>query len=166
MENNIYQKRYIAHQKKKAKELVSFMEKRESARIFGKKEVGAKELSKIFEALELCPSSCNRKGVYPHLIYNRDEKELLSGILVGGVGWIYRADKIILFLTDGKAYRENLKFMPYLDAGIMAQQLYLICTSLGIRCCFVNPNIREKYKEVFKNISKDLLLGAMAIGYK
>jgi nitroreductase len=166
MENNVYQKRYIAHQKKKAIELASFMKKRKSARTFGKKEVGVKELNKIFKAFKLCPSSCDRKGVYAHLVYSRDEKELLSGILVGGVGWIHRADKIILFLTDGKAYRENLKFMPYLDAGVMVQQVYLVCTSLGMRCCFVNPNIREKYKKVFKNISGDLLLGAMAIGYK
>ena len=49
-------------------------------------------------------------------------------------------------------------FMPYLDTGFMAQNIYLACEVLGVGCCFINPNTHNKYE------SKHLLTGAISIG--
>ncbi len=144
------------------------MRKRHSTRIFTDKELNADDISKITEAADLAPSSCNRKGVYPKYINFRDNKELLGGILVGGVGWIHRANLIILLVANNSAYKENLIFMKYLDAGFIAQNIWLECTDLGVGCCFVNPNVRDIHTSTLDMmfLKKDeVLCGVLAIGY-
>ncbi len=121
--------------------------------------------------VETSPSSCDRKGVRYKVIEARDGKDLLSGLLVGGVGWVHRADKIVLLYTDMEAYKSPAErdFMPYLDAGVMIQSFYLACEVLGIKVCYVNPNIRENNKEFFKSrffpeLDEYKYLGAIVIG--
>lgn len=151
-----YQKRYIAHQKKK-KKMLELMAKRESHRILekGVPKSFYEELSKV---IKLCPSSCDRKGIEIEWVEERKYKELLSGILVGGVGWIHRADRIALLFARNKAYKSpNDKPNMYLDAGIIVQQCYLFTQCSGFKMCFVNPNINLP-------LSKDTFVGAIAFG--
>jgi nitroreductase len=58
--------------------------------------------------------------------------------------------------------------MPYLDAGVIIQTVYLATEALNIGCCYVNPNIREENKEFFKKrfkIEGDVLFcGALVLG--
>lgn len=184
MSNNIskYQKRYLAHQKRKKdslagkytkettysnneKEVVKKVFKnRRSSRVFSGDSV---ELEEILELVDTSPSSCDRKGVCYKIIDDRQDKEILSGLLVGGVGWINRADKIVLLLADMEAYGSpyEKEFMPYLDSGVLVQSFYLACEVYGIKCCYVNPNIREKNKQFFKQrFSEHLFCGAIIIG--
>jgi len=162
-----YQERYVAHQLRKNESLTNIMKARHSDRIFSGEKLSDGEVETINEMIDLVPSSCNRKAVSIRYISSRDKKALLGGLLVGGVGWIHGADKIILIVANMVAYKEGLAYMPYLDGGIIAQQLYLICTALNIKCCFVNPNIRQENYQYFKDCylsGEEVFLGAMAIG--
>lgn len=181
-----YQGRYLAHQKKKKEQLKGnyqtektytkgeigtvkkVFKNRNSSRVFNGESVDLKE---ILEMVDTSPSSCDRKGVRYKVIEERDKKDLLSGLLVGGVGWVNRADKIILLYSDMEAYKSPAEkdFMPYLDAGVMIQSFYLACEVLGVKVCYVNPNIREDNKEFFKSryfpeLDNYKYLGAIVIG--
>jgi len=177
-----HQERYLAHQARKKDSLQCKYEKeitysnkeiktikkvfnnRNSSRVFNGERVDLKE---ILDLVETSPSSCDRKGIEYKIIEDRQDKEILSGLLVGGVGWIHRADKIILLYADLDTYGSPAEkgFMPYLDAGVMIQSFYLACEVLGVKMCYVNPNIREDNKEFFKQRFIDkLYCGAIILG--
>lgn len=164
-----YQERYKKHQAFKKGILTKLMQDRYSERLFGDGEIPSEQISDLLYAASLSPSSCNRDAILLEVFRHRDDKALLGGLLVGGVGWIHRANIVILFISDNVAYKENLDYMKYLDTGFKAQNIYLKCTELGLACCFVNPNVREEHKKYFDDyFLKDdqTLTGAMAIGVK
>ena len=103
-----YQTRYLQHQKRKKKSLSKLMKKRHSERIFSDKKVPDRLVKKIINLSTLAPSSCDRKAVEIKVIDSRDDKQLLGGLLVGGVGWIHRADRILLLLADKEAYTRKI----------------------------------------------------------
>lgn len=162
-----YQERYLVHQEKKGSQLTELIKKRHSDRVFTKKEIPLCHIHKILDNTKLVPSSCNRRAVKLRLVQYRDNKALLGGILVGGVGWIHRADKIFLVVADKKAYKEGLFYMPFLDAGFLAYNVWLTCTELGIGCCFVNPNVRLRHKDILLQFigAQEIFCGALALGY-
>jgi len=165
-----YQERYLAHQEKKRKELTQAMKDRHSVRVFSSKQIDTDTINVLRAATDMAPSSCNRRGVKAFLATSRDNKQLLSGLLVGGVGWIHRASALMLFVADKTAYKEGLGFMPYLDAGFMAQNAWIEATMRGISACFVNPNVRHQHEPVLKNVlalgDNEFLCGVLALGYK
>lgn len=164
MAEDVYQERYLAHQQRKAKILAEIVAERHSERQFGRGEV---DETPILEAISDCANSCNRQAVYPKVITERDDKSILGGLLVGGVGWIHRADKIILLFADPIAYKagDEINYMPYLDAGVQVGQAYLAASANDIAICYANPNVREKHKEFFQEMfGDDLFCGALAIG--
>ncbi|MHA1304385.1 MAG: nitroreductase family protein [Candidatus Heimdallarchaeaceae archaeon] len=182
-----YQNRYLAHQRRKARLLANtlgsheyykytkreqdifygILENRCSQRSFNKEPI---DIKKILQAIETAPSSCDRKGVEVRIIDDKDKKALLSGLLVGGVGWIQRANTILLLIANKDCYKNPAEkdFMPYLDAGVIIQTTYLVCEVMNYGCCFVNPNIRENnidfFKERFDIKDNELFCGALAIG--
>jgi len=166
-QNDKYQERYLAHQGRKAKMLKQIMEERHSDRVFGDAPVDEKDIDTLIESIYKCPSSCDRKAISHILVSDRDEKALLSGLLVGGTGWIHRAPNILLLFADPTAYKagDEIKFMPYLDAGVVVEQLYLMATALELKACFVNPNIREMSKKHFTDVFGDgIFCGAFVFG--
>lgn len=163
-----FQERYLAHQKRKKQVLIEIMRERHSNRMFADREVPNDVVREVVESLSLCPSSCDRHGVQARVVTDRDGKALLGGLLVGGVGWVHRAPVVILLMADPGAYKagDEITFMPYLDAGVMVQQLYLKTTSLGLHGAFVNPNIRTQNKEHFERVfGSGIFCGAFALGY-
>lgn len=185
--NDEYQERYLKHQQIKKKSLTSnfgeenykkyssleastvmnVMMTRRSQRNFNNEDIGQIEMINISAAIKSAPSSCDRKAIEAIFIKERDEKELLSGILVGGVGWINRANVIILLFANMDAYKApgEEKFMPYLDAGFVAQSVYMASEASNIGCCYVNPNIREDNKKIMEErFSNNLFCGACALG--
>ena len=168
MDEDIYQKRYLKHQEEKKKELVAIMKERHSNRRFSNKEIPQKVIDELLQVINLAPSSCDRKAIKVKVITDRDQKALLGGILVGGVGWIHRAPAILLITADPQAYKsaDEKTFMPYLDGGVVSQQLALMATTLGIHGCFANPNIRNFNKDHYHKIfGPEILTMAFAIGY-
>lgn len=158
-----YQERYVAHQAKKKEQLMTsegvksqllpekvtvkeLLAHRRSQRVFNNEPISDENLWTILEAATTAPSSCNRHGLKMKVISDRREKELLSGILVGGVGWVQRAQKIILFLADPIAYASpNEKdFMHYCDVGFTAMSMWLTAESLHIGASYINPNVFHK----------------------
>lgn len=159
-----YQHRYKAHQAQKAKVLAEIINERHSERRFGSEDV---DIAPILEAFGKAPSSCNRAAVVPVVYSGRDDKNILGGFLVGGVGWVHRANHIILLFAKEEAYKAagEIDFMPYLDAGILVQQALLVASSLGYAACIVNPNIRDKHRQAFEDLfGDDLFCCAIAIG--
>lgn len=178
-----YQDRYIKHQEKKKRQLMysegvrstpikanasleAVLNARRSQRVFNGEKLTDKELNKILAAATTAPNSCNRHGLKMKVIKERDQKELLGGLLVGGVGWIHRADTIVLFLADMTAYASpnEKKFMHYCDVGFTATQMWLTAESLNIGASYINPNV--KHQEVFNLIfGKGLVFcGALVLG--
>jgi len=145
------------------------LKNRRSQRIFNRESIAEREIFTIVESIDLTPSSCDRQGITYAVYNNRDAKDLLGGLLVGGVGWVHRADMIVLLFADMKAYKNPAERanMPYLDAGVVVQQVYLTAEALNIGCCFVNPNIRDGNKDFFNkkfNQAQHLFCGALALG--
>lgn len=178
--SDLFQERYLKHQEKKKKlingELIGdnklysnkfpeIINTRSSQRIFNNKKLTKKELDYIKYSIQETPSSCNRQGVQVRII---DAKKI-GDLLVGGVNWASKANKIILLLADMACYKSpnERDFMPYLDAGFIGMSIYYACESIGVGCCFINPNIREENKEEFNNkFNKEgfRFCGALAIG--
>ncbi len=182
-----YQDRYLKHQARKAEILksnygtkefkvyteeeravfVEILKSRRSQRAFNREPV---EVDEILALADYRPSSCDRRSVQIKVISSRDEKDLLGGLLVGGTGWVHRADKVLLFLAWEDAYKSpaEREWMRYIDAGVLAQTLYLICEAMNVGATYINPNIREENKEFFYNRFVDKgyqYVGAMAIGH-
>lgn len=168
MNEDIYQERYLKHQQEKKAELIEIMKERHSNRRFSDKEVPKEIIDELIKVVDLAPSSCDRKAIKVKVITDKDQKSLLGGILVGGVGWIHRAPAILLITADPAAYKagNEIDFMPYLDGGIVSQQLALMATTLGIHGCFANPNIRDFNKDHYHKIfGPEILTMAFAVGY-
>lgn len=162
-----YQSRYLAHQVRKKNVLINVMKQRHSTRMFSEREVEQKVIDEIIESTSLCPSSCDRHGVKIRQVVARDDKALLGGLLVGGVGYIHRAPVILMLFGDPVAYKENLLYMPYLDAGVVLYHLHLMAEHKGLKACYVNPQVRGDHQLYFRDrFGHDIFCGAVGIGYE
>lgn len=182
-----HQQRYLAHQQKKRDELngmipvqtrqysenekntmLAVISNRKSSRTFNA-PISSTDMLALIDSGTKAPSSCNRKAVFTRLVKDADDIKLLSDLLVGGIGWVEKASDVILLLANMSAYKApgELLYMPYLDAGFMAQNIYLTAEVLGVSACFVNPNIRDENLQKFNdNFVPDghMFCGAMAVG--
>jgi len=174
VEDTEYQKRYLRHQQfGKKDQLLAIMKERHSQRQFDTKEIPQEMLDEILDSCRYAMSSCDRFGVRLVVTEDRDDKAILNGLLVGSVGWIYRAKVVILLMADPRAYQAEgeVAFMPYLDAGVLVEHISLLATAMGLRSAYSNPNIRpnniEHFKKLFKPEGWDdvIFCGAVALGY-
>ena len=164
---DIYQERYTSHQAKKREQLLALYESRSSQRIFNNEALPENWLDSVLEAMQQTPSSCARYAVKIKVIEDRDTKQLLGGILVGGAGWVHRAKAIILLVADTTAYKENLDYMKYLDTGFTAMSIMLTLETQNIGNCYINPNIRDNHKHIMRELlGNDNLVftGSIAVG--
>lgn len=177
MKNDPYQERYLRHQQfGKKQELIALMKERHSNRRFGDDQVPQALIDELAEAAKHCPSSCDRHGIRIKVVTERDQKALLNGLLVGGVGWIYRAPVVFLLLADPRAYKggdngDEIFYNSFLDAGVVLQQLNLLATAMGLHSAFCNPQVRQSNKPFFyeqfkpKDWDNALFCGAFAFGW-
>lgn len=185
--NDIFQERYLDHQAKKKEQLMksfgvpkvelpkeyqemtsTLLKHRRSQRIFTSDPINPEHLDAILESATYAPNSCNRHGIQLRVVADRTEKNLLNGILVGGVGWCYRADIIVLFIANPDAYKSpNEKdFMHYTDVGFTAMNMWLTAESFNIGACYINPNIMPTNKPIFtERFGKGIFCGALALGH-
>lgn len=165
MIEDIYQSRYIKHQAKKKEQLLELYSKRSSQRVFNNDPLPNDWLDTVLYTMSNTPSSCSRYAIKIKSIEDRDTKQLLGGLLVGGAGWIHRANTILLLLADETAYKENLDYMKYLDAGFTGMSILLALECLGIGGCFVNPNVRDNHQHILKEVTEEYsFCGAIAVG--
>lgn len=170
---DIYQKRYLAHQKRKSLNILGYpkqatsygwdtankvedvVSNRRSHRVFDCGKIDSQKIRVINSFIDYAPSSCNRKGITSTISYKLD----YINDLVGGKGWADKATLYIEFKANMTAYKSpnEVGYMPYLDTGFIAQNVYIACTVLNLRSCFINPN-GVKLKHPY------LLTGVMAIG--
>lgn len=181
-----YQIRYLNHQKNKKeilmgksklvktsklklkKAFLSLIQHRQSQRLFNGIKITKEQLDYINYCITETPSSCNRQAIKIKIIRSAKNKKKLEELLVGGTGWISGSDIIFLLFADMNAYKSpaEVDFMPYLDAGFIGMNIYYASESIGVGCCFVNPNIREEKKIFFDELFNDSyrFCGACAIG--
>lgn len=179
---DVFQERYLNHQERKTKSLeekngvdkidYSVLEKttlkeiminRRSQRIFNDEKIIPEDFRDILLSVKVAPSSCNRQAIYLKEIEPMDAEVYL----VGGKKWIDKAYRVFLLFGSKEAYKSinEIGFMPFLDAGFVGQNIYLMCEALGIGCCYVNPNIREENKQSFiDKYGDDYFCGAVALG--
>ena len=141
--------------------VLNIIENRRSQRIFNKEPIDKDDLHFINRVAVAAPSSCNRQAICMEI---RKPTKELSEYLVGGKNWCHKASLILMLYADMTAYKSpnEVEFMPYLDAGFVAQNIYLICEVVGIGCCYINPHTKPKGKFDKKNYK---FVGAMALGY-
>lgn len=181
---DIYQRRYLAYQKRKkkilagkgsigdiiiGKSMFGAIGSRASQRIFNDKEIALRDLNMIYQSIQLAPSSCNRQAILVKVIESAFDKTSLERLLVGGKNWLSGAKIILLLFADMAAYKSpvEVNFMPYLDAGVVVENIYLAATTLFIGACYVNPNIPSEYRPWFDrqfNPRGLKFCGAMALG--
>jgi nitroreductase len=177
-----YQERYEAHQARKRDQLehgvgedrkgpprtyFEALEARRSQRLFTPEPVGESAIENILMHAVLAPSSCNRHGVRVKVVTDRYEKNLLSGLLVGGVGWAHRAGALFLLLADPVAYASpnEKEFMHYLDAGFLAMTMWLAAESCGLGAAYINPNVTDKDTMSRLFTGEHIFCGALAVGH-
>lgn len=168
MTEDSYQARYLAHQARKREVLRQLLLERHSERAFDDQPVTDDDLAPLLDAADRAPSSCDRHGVSIRVTRSRDDLALLGGLLVGGVGWVHRAPVVLMLFGDPAAYKApgELAYMPFLDAGVMVGAMYLAATAHGLRCCYINPNIREHNRPHFAAVFGDgVYCGALAVGW-
>jgi len=182
---DIYQKRYLEHQESKKNmaateektlysdseiaPLFDIMYNRRSQRLFNSEDVSEEDLVTIINAANAAPSSCNRKAVELKVVESKESIEKLSNLLVGGTGWMKNANKVILLVANMVGYKSpaEVDFMPFLDSGFIAQNIYLACEAIGVGVCFINPNIRTENVSEFNSsfLSEEhKFCGALALG--
>jgi hypothetical protein len=162
-----HQVRYLKHQNRKKTVLKKIIKNHYSERMFSDNVVDEKTIKTLIDSIQLLPSSCDRHGIYIKPISSRDDKNLLSGLLVGGVGWIHRASHIFLLFANPSTYKEKLLYMPYLDAGVVIMGLYEQVKKLSIRGCYVNPQVRGENQIYFKDrFGYDIFCGAFGVGHE
>jgi len=162
-----HQQRYESHQKRKRGVLIDIMRARHSDRMFADGLVPDDALAEVLEAAQLAPSSCDRHAVATQVVTGRDDKALLGGLLVGGVGWIHRAPVIVLLFAEPAAYKApgEIAFMPWLDTGFLAENMLLAATAAGLASAYCNPAVRPAHKPLFETVYGGRLFGgAVALG--
>lgn len=179
---DVYQERYLKHQKtkldnmnkfvgeekreytnKEEEILMTFLKNRRSQRAFNKYNIKLEDIITIENAIKLSPSSCNRQAIYG--VWATPDG--IDQYLVGAKKWANKANSILLLFAAKEAYKSpnEIDFMPYLDGGFVGQTIYLICESLNIGACYVNPNLVKENKEEFNLLyGDDYFVGAFAIG--
>lgn len=80
------------------------------------------------------------------------------------------ASVALLLFADMIAYKSpsEVDFMPYLDAGFVAENIYLTAENLCLGACFVNPNMLKSEVPIFEsrfNPKGLRFCGVMALGY-
>jgi len=180
-----YQSRYLDHQAKKKRQLTesegekgkpytnterkvltSLLARRRSQRVFTSEPIEDGVRQRILDSAASAPNSCNRHGLGLKVVTDRREKELLSGLLIGGIGWIHRADTIVLFLADPDAYKSpNEKdFMHYCDVGFTAMAMWLTAETYNVGAAYINPNIAHTDVFQAKFAHERIFCGALVLG--
>jgi nitroreductase len=172
---DLYQKRYLEHQARKRRTItgepnpmLAALRARRSQRVFNEQTLSEAELHEVYEAIRFAPSSCNRQAILIKLVEDADSKTALARLLVGGRGWLDGAAVVLLLFADMLAYKApgEETFMPYLDAGFAAENVYLAAEALSIGACYVNPNVREGDRAEFDRLFNPrgyLFCGAVAL---
>lgn len=177
--SDIFQQRYLEHMERKkkfqtidkifysseeARLLSEIIKNRRSQRTFNQKSITEKEINLLLDSIKHAPSSCNRQAIYIKVF------DKIENILVGGKYWMDKANMVFLIFADMKAYKSpnEILFMPFLDAGVAVENIYLMAEALGVGVCFVNPNIRDINKDRFNalyNKEGNKFCGAIALGH-
>jgi nitroreductase len=151
--------------------LLDLMRQRRSRRLFTPEPLTREEKVALVEAASSAPSTCNRQTLQFLFVENEAEKVFLASTTAGGREFFADAGCILLVLADARHYRyPEDRFNPYAEAGAAIQNIYLLCETMGLGCCWGSyttfgsissePDVRRKLHIP----DTHLILGAVALG--
>jgi nitroreductase len=98
-------------------------------------------------------------------------KDFIASTTQGGHQFFFNAPCILIFIADPRDYRfPDDRFNPFMEAGAAIQNVYLLCESIGLGCCwgsYTSFGSVENEKEVRRRLgipAHCLILAAMALG--
>ena len=150
--------------------LSEILQSRRSIRKYEDREVEDDKFKAIIENAVWSPSACNRQPWRFIVIRDPKKLRLFASYIQQFIG---RAPSAILMIQSKDAYNAiDIKYTPYLDAGIAAQNIMLTAHSLGLGSCFVNVGEYEltlqERREVSRSLGLDedwIMTALITIGY-
>ena len=145
-------------------ELFEAIEKRFSCREFKDERIKRDELNKILEAGRLAPTACNNQ---PELIYVVESEPALEK-LKNGSKYTFNSKTILVVCYNTCASwhrRYDSKDHGNIDAAIVAENMVLMATALGIGSCYVCAMKPDIIKEALDIPSEYEVVCMLPLGY-
>ena len=143
---------------------------RRSVRKYIDKPVEREKIIRIIKNAIWAPSACNRQPWRFIIFSDRDGMEMFANFIQK---FILNVPTGILIIQSKEAYNEiDIHYTPYLDAGIVSQNIMLSAQNEGLGSCFVNtgdyelskPQV-EKIKHHFDIPDDWIITGLITLGY-
>lgn len=145
-------------------EYFEVIEKRFSCRSFTDEKIKKEELDKLLLAAKLSPTACNFQ---PQRIVVIEDSNVLEKLKLA-TKYTFSAKTILAICHDTNvSWHRGIDGLDYglVDASIVATEISLAATSLGLGTCFVcamNPSAAKEVLELPDNYQVDILL---PVGY-
>ena len=151
--------------------LMKLIKNRRSRRVFTQVPLSQAERLLITEAALNVPSCCNRQPLELIFVEERGLKSLIADTIPGGRQFFYNAPCILILIADGRDYNyPEDRVNPYAEAGAAIQNIYLLCETIGLGCCWGSYNsfgsVRSEYKvrQKLKIPESYIIVGSVALG--
>ena len=153
------------------KQVLNLMKQRRSRRIFENLPLTDEDKETITAAAQLAPSSCNRQTIDLIFVEDKKLKSFIASTIPGGFQFFDRAPCIIVFVSNAGDYRyPDDRVVPFIDAAAAIENIYLICETMGLGCCWGSYNSFGSVmheNEVRRQLSipkTHLIVGSLAVG--
>lgn len=153
------------------RDLMNLLRGRRSRRVFKDVPLTAEEKALIGEAAQYAPSSCNRQTLDLIFVEDQDLRVKVSRSIPGGYQFFHEAPCILILVSDAGDYRyPDDRVVPYVDASAAVQNIYLICETMGLGCCwgsmFSHGSVIDEpaFRKLLRIPETHLIVASLAIG--
>ncbi len=145
-------------------EVFEAIEKRFSCRDFKDERIKRDELNKILEAGRLAPTACNNQ---PELIYVVESEEGLEKLKKASkYTFNSKTVLVVCYNTNASWHRRyDMKDHGNIDASIVAENMVLEATALGIGSCYVCALKPDALKEELEIPEEYEVVCMLPLGY-
>jgi nitroreductase len=153
------------------RDLMNLLRGRRSRRLFKDVPLTNDEKALICEAAQYAPSSCNRQTL--DLIFVEDEelRKKVARSIPGGYQFFHLAPCILILVSDAGDYRyPDDRVVPYVDASAAVQNIYLVCETMGLGCCwgsmFSHGSVIDEssFRKLLRIPDTHLIVASLAVG--
>ncbi|GEM_PF-256111 len=151
--------------------LLNLMKRRRSRRVFGQEPLTEEEKMIIVDAALHAPSSCNRQTLEFIFIDDREVKKFVASTIPGGKQFFAEAPILLVIVSYGVDYRyPDDRMVPWLDSAAGIQNIYLICETMGIGCCwgsytsFGSVQNERQVRKLLNIPDQYVITGCLALG--
>ncbi len=152
--------------------LLNLMKRRRSRRVFTGEPLTEEEKTIIVDAALHAPSSCNRQTLEFIFIDDVEVKKFIASTIPGGKQFFADAPSLLVIVSYGVDYRyPDDRIVPWLDSAAGIQNIYLICETMGIGCCwgsytsFGSVQKEKQVRRLLKIPDPYVITGCLALGH-